>query len=95
MAGSDTIVEQIDRALETPDVAALVLRVNSPGGSVFASEVIRQKVLEVKAMDMPVVVSMGVWRHRGLLHRCGRRRNLGSFGNDHRQHWCLRCLSHR
>ena len=32
MAGSDTIVEQIDRALETPDVAALVLRVNSPGG---------------------------------------------------------------
>lgn len=59
MAGSDTVVEQIDRALETPDLAALVLRINSPGGSVFASEVIRQKILEVKAMDVPVVVSMG------------------------------------
>lgn len=83
MAGSDTIVEQMDRALETPDVAALVLRVNSPGGSVFASEVIRQKVLEVKAMEMPVVVSMGgvaasggyyiaadadeIWAHSGTI----------------------------
>ncbi len=46
-AGSDTVV------------AALVLRVNSPGGSVFASEVIRQKLLEVKASGLPLVVSMG------------------------------------
>ena len=38
---------------------AVVLRINSPGGSVFASEVIRQKILEIKAADLPVVASMG------------------------------------
>ncbi len=58
-AGSDTVVEQIERALELDGLAALVLRVNSPGGSVFASEVIRQKLLEVKASGLPLVVSMG------------------------------------
>ena len=58
-AGSDTVVEQIERALELEGLAALVLRVNSPGGSVFASEVIRQKLLEVKASGLPLVVSMG------------------------------------
>lgn len=58
-AGSDSVVKQIDRALELEGLAALVLRVNSPGGSVFASEVIRQKLLEVKASGLPLVVSMG------------------------------------
>ena len=58
-AGSDTVVEQLEQAAEQEDVAALVLRVNSPGGSVFASEVIRQKVLAIKEMGIPVVVSMG------------------------------------
>lgn len=58
-AGSDTIVEQLQQASELDDVLAIVLRVNSPGGSVFASEVIRQKVLAIKAQGLPVVVSMG------------------------------------
>ena len=38
---------------------AIVLRVNSGGGSVFASEVIRQQVLKVRAQGIPVVISMG------------------------------------
>jgi protease-4 len=37
----------------------VVLRVNSPGGSVFASDLIRRKLAEVRAAEIPVVVSMG------------------------------------
>ena len=59
MAGSDTIVGYIDTALEAEDLAAVVLRVNSPGGSVFASDLIRRKLAEVQAADIPLVVSMG------------------------------------
>ena len=59
MAGSDTINGYIDTAMETEDLAAIVLRVNSPGGSVFASDLIRRKLLEVADADIPVVVSMG------------------------------------
>ncbi len=59
MAGSDTINGYIDTALESEDLAAVVLRVNSPGGSVFASDLIRRKLLEVADADIPIVVSMG------------------------------------
>lgn len=59
MAGSDTISGYIDTALEAEDLAAIVLRVNSPGGSVFASDLIRRKLAEAKAVDIPVIVSMG------------------------------------
>ena len=59
MAGSDTITGYIDRVLEAEDLAAVVLRVNSPGGSVFASDLIRRKLAEVRAAEIPVVVSMG------------------------------------
>ena len=59
MAGSDTINGYIDTAMEAEDLAAIVLRVNSPGGSVFASDLIRRKLLEVADADIPVVVSMG------------------------------------
>ena len=59
MAGSDTIAGYIDTALEADDLAAVVLRVNSPGGSVFASDLIRRKLAEVREKEIPVVVSMG------------------------------------
>ena len=59
MAGSDTINGYIDMVLEAEDLAAVVLRVNSPGGSVFASDLIRRKLAEVRAAEIPVVVSMG------------------------------------
>ena len=41
------------------DVAAVVLRVDSPGGSATASEAIRQEILALRSMGKPVVVSMG------------------------------------
>lgn len=57
-AGSDTVVDQLDMALDLGNLEALVLRINSPGGSVFASEVIRQKIRSIKSSGIPVVVSM-------------------------------------
>ena len=59
MAGSDTINGYIDTAMEAEDIAAIVLRVNSPGGSVFASDLIRRKLAEAREVGIPVVVSMG------------------------------------
>ncbi|MBX9400654.1 signal peptide peptidase SppA [Lysobacter sp. BMK333-48F3] len=46
-------------AREDENVKALVLRVDSPGGEVFASEQIRREVVALKAAGKPVVVSMG------------------------------------
>ncbi|MBR9727210.1 signal peptide peptidase SppA [Shewanella intestini] len=47
------------------NVKAVVLRVDSPGGSAFASEQIRQEVLALKAAGKPVVVSMGTYAASG------------------------------
>lgn len=58
-AGGDTIAEAIERGLERGNLRALVVRVDSPGGSVFASERIRRAVLAAKARGLPVVISMG------------------------------------
>lgn len=55
--GSDTISEQFRRAREDDDVKAVVLRVDSPGGAVFPSEVIRREV-EITRRQKPVVASM-------------------------------------
>ena len=57
--GGESLSALIDQALEKDSVKAIVLRVDSGGGSVFASEVIRQKLLEVAASGKPLVVSMG------------------------------------
>ncbi|PKB19444.1 protease-4 [Novosphingobium kunmingense] len=56
-AGGDRIARLIDDANDN-DAAALVLRVDSPGGSVMASEVIRGAIERFKAKKRPVVVSM-------------------------------------
>lgn len=58
-AGGDTVAANLKRALEDDQVKAVVLRVDSPGGSAFASEIIRDGVLELKEAGKPVVVSMG------------------------------------
>lgn len=57
--GGDTTASQIRDARIDPKVKAIVLRVNSPGGSVSASEVIRAELAAAKAAGKPVVVSMG------------------------------------
>ncbi|MEY2943195.1 MAG: hypothetical protein RLY97_1209, partial [Pseudomonadota bacterium] len=57
-AGGDRIAALIDSA-ESRDLAALVVRVDSPGGSVMASEVIRSAIERQKKRGLPVAVSMG------------------------------------
>ncbi|HGK4674838.1 TPA: signal peptide peptidase SppA [Kluyvera georgiana] len=57
--GGDTTAAQIRDARLDAKVKAIVLRVNSPGGSVSASEVIREELAAAKAAGKPVVVSMG------------------------------------
>tara|TARA_R110002072_G_scaffold1815_8_gene15377 strand:- start:64521 stop:66272 length:1752 start_codon:yes stop_codon:yes gene_type:complete len=57
--GGDSLARLIRGAVEADGVKALVLRVNSGGGSMFASEIIRQQVLHARDMGVPVVVSMG------------------------------------
>src|SRR3546814_9128392 len=56
-AGGTRIADLLDEALDR-DLAALVVRVDSPGGSTFASEEIRRAVLRHKAKGIPVAVSM-------------------------------------
>jgi len=56
--GSDTLAWQLRDALEDDAVKAVVLRIDSPGGSVFASEVIRREIASLKEAGKPVVASM-------------------------------------
>src|SRR5437868_9856961 len=58
-AGGDTIAKQIEDGVRNKRIKALVVRVDSPGGSVLASERIRQALLEAKSKKIPIVVSMG------------------------------------
>ena len=57
-SGGESIAQHILDAVADDDVKAIVLRVDSPGGSVMASERIRSALLEAKARHLPVVVSM-------------------------------------
>lgn len=57
--GGDSTAELVRKARQDDDVAALVLRVDSGGGSAFASEVIRREFELARAAGKPVVVSMG------------------------------------
>ena len=59
IAGSDTIVKNIRKAIKDKSVKALVLRVNSPGGGVYASELITNALSEFKQTGRPIVSSMG------------------------------------
>ncbi|MCA2015497.1 signal peptide peptidase SppA [Vibrio tritonius] len=56
--GGDNLAAQIRDARNDKQVKAVVLRVDSPGGSAFASEVIRNELEALKASGKPVVVSM-------------------------------------
>lgn len=59
IAASGRIAEQIYKALEEDDLKAMVVRVDSPGGSAFASEEVRLALLEAKKKELPVIISMG------------------------------------
>jgi protease-4 len=57
--GSISTAEQLRRAARDDGVAAVVLRINSPGGNAFASEVLRLELEQVRESGKKVVVSMG------------------------------------
>lgn len=58
-AGGATIARFIHKGLAEKSLKALVLRVDSPGGSALASEQIRSALLDARKQGLPVVVSMG------------------------------------
>lgn len=57
--GGDRLAKELRKLRQDREVKAVVLRVNSPGGSALASEVIRRELAETRAAGKPVVVSMG------------------------------------
>ncbi len=57
-AGGDTLAELLDDARRDKEVAAVVLRIDSPGGSVWAAEQVRRGVQQLRAEGKPVVASM-------------------------------------
>ena len=65
VAGADDIVEQIRSAHENKDTKVIVFRVNSPGGSIIASEMMRDELYEAKRKGIQVVVSMGDYAASG------------------------------
>jgi protease-4 len=58
-AGSDTVSAQLRAAHDNDRARAVVMRVESPGGSAVASEVIWREVWRLREADKPVIVSMG------------------------------------
>ena len=58
VAGADGVVKQIRSAHEDENTEAIVLRVNSPGGSIIASEMIRDELFAAKRKGLKVIVSM-------------------------------------
>jgi protease-4 len=62
--GGDRFAAEIRQLRKDDDVKAVVLRVNSPGGSAYASEVIQKEIINLKAKK-PVIVSMGNYAASG------------------------------
>ena len=65
VAGANGIVKQIRSAHEDEKTKAIVLRVNSPGGSIIGSEMMRDELLAAKKKDINVIVSMGDYATSG------------------------------
>jgi len=57
--GSKNFSELLAKVRKNKDIRALVLRIDSPGGSAFASEVMRREIEQIQKSGIPVVVSMG------------------------------------
>jgi len=58
LVGGDSLAQLLRQAREDEDIAAVVLRIDSPGGSIMASEVIRREVEALGEAGKPVVASM-------------------------------------
>jgi protease-4 len=57
--GFTYLLQQLDQVKYDPTIKGVVLRVNSPGGAVVATDEIHSEILEIKQLGKPVVVSMG------------------------------------
>ncbi len=57
--GGDSLAKLLRKVRKDDDISAVVLRIDSPGGSIMASEVIRREVAALRAAGKPVVASMG------------------------------------
>ncbi len=57
--GGDSLAHLIQLARQNSDTKAIVLRVDSGGGSAFASEIIRNELVATKNAGIPIIVSMG------------------------------------
>lgn len=58
-AGAETVADRLFDGMKEGNLRALVIRVDSPGGSVMASDRIRRAILHAKSKGLPVVISMG------------------------------------
>ena len=65
LAYSDDVIASLQKARFDKNIKAIVLRVNSPGGSAFASELIAYEIEELKKINKPVIVSMGQYAASG------------------------------
>ena len=65
VAGANGIVKQIRSAHENENTKAIVFRINSPGGSVIASEMMRDELFVAKRKGIDVIVSMGDYAASG------------------------------
>ena len=59
MIGGDSTARLLRKAAQDDDIKAVVFRVDSGGGSAFASEIIRQEMMALRETGKPVIVSMG------------------------------------
>ena len=65
VAGANGIVKQIRSAHEDENTKAIVFRVNSPGGSIIASEMMRDELFAAKEKGIDIIVSMGDYAASG------------------------------
>ena len=63
--GGDTLAQILTELSKDAEIKAVVLRVDSPGGSAFASEIIRDAIGKIAEKEIPVVVSMGSYAASG------------------------------
>ena len=64
-AGGDTLAGIFDEVRNDSDIKAVVLRIDTPGGSAFASDVIRDAMAATRKQGIPIVVSMGSYAASG------------------------------
>jgi protease-4 len=74
-----TFKEELTRASKDDKIKAVVVRINSPGGTVTASDILYHELLDFKTKKkVPVIVSMMMWRRQGLLPGHGGGQHFGA-----------------